>query len=81
MESSATTTTRSFATESTASAGMLPAATASAPGAKTLAAGEEEGSACLSAVSAETRRFKSIKRIRLPSGAIVVPGKSFTRRR
>src|ERR1700734_3670597 len=41
MESSATTTTRSFSMESTAPAGMLPAATASAPGAKTRAAGEE----------------------------------------
>src|SRR6267143_1362954 len=31
--------------------------------------------------SVATMRFKSISRMRLPSGAIVVPGKSFTRRR
>ena len=31
--------------------------------------------------SVATMRFKSISRMRLPSGAMVVPGKSFTRRR
>src|SRR6202451_462018 len=78
MESSATTTTRSFSTGSTAAAGMFPAATASAPGANTRAAGEDEGRAWRSAVSFETNRFKSMSRIKLPSGAKCGPGKNFS---
>src|SRR6266478_1388554 len=61
--------------------GMLPRAIAVEPGANIRAA---LALACIgrrSLGSVATMRFKSISRMRLPSGAIVVPGKSFTRRR
>src|SRR5258707_1338236 len=64
-----------------ASEGIVPRATAVEPGAKMRAALGLACTARRSFGSVATMRFKSISKIKLPSGAIVVPGNNFTRRR